>query len=182
MHLTNRKNRFVHGKKNDEAQAMVEFALVLIALLTVIFILIEAGRAIFLYAAVTNASREAVRYGSAFGINDAGNLKYCDCEAIRNEAIRVGFLLDLQPSDITIEYFKDYYDPDNPAATRIGYCLAASGEDSSIKSVIESGDLVRVSIDYTYNPIVPLLPQLNNTFTSSSARTILGQIQLYDTH
>ena len=171
MYLNAKQTKADTNPERAEAQAMVEFALVLVALLMVVFILIEAGRAIFLYAAVTNSSREAVRYGSAYGLSDTGNLRYCDCAAIRGEAIRVGFLLDLQPGDITIEYLE-------ADGTVFAVCDAASGEDPDVKDIIETGDRIQVTINYLYNPIVPLLPQVNNNFESSSTRTILGEVKL----
>jgi Flp pilus assembly protein TadG len=47
---------------------MVEFALALPLLLLLIFGILEVGRMVFTYSSVVNASREAVRYGSATGL------------------------------------------------------------------------------------------------------------------
>ena len=44
---------------------MAEFALALPILMLIIYGVIEAGRAVFMYAAVNNASREAARFGSS---------------------------------------------------------------------------------------------------------------------
>ena len=55
------QNQRTAGKR---AQAIVEFAIVLPILLMLLVGIFEVGRLIFMYAAVTNASREAARYGS----------------------------------------------------------------------------------------------------------------------
>ena len=47
--------------QKNRGQALVEFALIVPLLLFVVYGLIEAGRAIFIYSSVTNASREAAR-------------------------------------------------------------------------------------------------------------------------
>ena len=62
---------------------MVEFGLALPILLLVVYGLIESGRAVFIYASVATAARQAARYGSATGDNGAGTLYYNDCSGIR---------------------------------------------------------------------------------------------------
>ena len=66
-----------------QAQAMAEFAMVLPILLLVVFGLLEVGRAIFIYSSAINASRDAVRYATAYGVNENNNLQFQDCAAIR---------------------------------------------------------------------------------------------------
>jgi len=56
-------------------QAIVEFAIALPILLALLVGILEVGRMLFIYAAVTNASREAVRYASAVGLDDSGSYK-----------------------------------------------------------------------------------------------------------
>src|SRR6266508_4193456 len=77
---------------NQNAQAIAEFAIVLPILLMLLVGILEVGRMIFMYAAVNNASREAVRYASAVGLNSAGTVvKYNDCDGIRDRATRSAF-------------------------------------------------------------------------------------------
>jgi Flp pilus assembly protein TadG len=56
--------------RTERAQAIVEFALVLPILMVVLVGMFEAGRMLYTYAAINNASREAVRFGSALGYDD----------------------------------------------------------------------------------------------------------------
>src|SRR5512139_1149020 len=104
----------MNGKHNlksahPRGQAMVEFALALPLLLLLIFGILELGRLVFTYSSVVNASREAVRYGSATGLKAAGSttLRYADCAGIRAAAKKVSFSANVTDSDIVI----NYYDP-----------------------------------------------------------------------
>src|SRR5215210_5246596 len=101
------KNSFPLQKlPGARAQAMVEFALVLMILLVVLVGILEVGRLMFIYAAVNNASREAARYASAIGLDtnlDTGVTaeKYKFCEMITNMAKRSAFFT---PLTVTIKY------------------------------------------------------------------------------
>ena len=75
-------NKIKVTKSLSRGQSMVEFSMVLPILMVVIFGLLEVGRAVFMYAAVTNASREAVRYATAYGVNESDVLHYQNCAAI----------------------------------------------------------------------------------------------------
>jgi hypothetical protein len=172
----------VKGKNKEfflqvQAQAMVEFALVLPILLLMIFGLLEVGRAIFIFSSATNASRDAVRYATAFGVNESNNLQFQDCAEIRNVARRTSFLLPLEDNDIVIEYDTGP-DPDTgvvPAPFDI--CDDADGVDEAV--VLACGDRVIVTISVEFDPIVPQLVPLDaRTIVSSSARSYFGIISL----
>ena len=87
-------------KIGDQAQAIVEFAIVLPILLLIVVGIFEVGRYLFIYSAVTNASRNAVRYASAVGLNDDGYTKYNYCEGIKKTAQDAAFLISLTDVDI----------------------------------------------------------------------------------
>jgi len=166
-------------KTGYRGQAITEFAIVLPILMVLLVGILEVGRMVFTYAAVTNASREAVRYASAFGLDqdpDDGNkyLKYKYCKGIRNTASRSAYFMHLQTSDIVIQY--DH----GPGHTPFDTCLAASGQDDVVvnKPPYLNSDRVLVTITTTYRPLVKLIPIRPRTITSSSARTILGELKL----
>src|SRR5215212_237425 len=98
------RNQKTPGSRAERAQAMVEFALVLPILLTMLVGILEVGRLLFIYAALTNSSREAVRFGSALGYDDNGYHKYRDCAGIREVAKRSAYFMNLQDVDIDINY------------------------------------------------------------------------------
>ena len=79
--------------KKTRAQAMVEFMLALPLLLVLIYGTIEVARLIFILSSVSNASRQAARYGSATGQID--NVAYYqNCDGIREVGDLVGVLLE----------------------------------------------------------------------------------------
>ena len=179
-------------------QAIAEFSLALPILMLVVVGLLEAGRALFMYSSVVNASREAVRFATAYGVdeNDVPNVQ--NCAAIREKARQVGFLLPLEDDDIVIAYDSGsvYNDPDGipdngdetysppPSTPDIGTCDgAADGVDDGVDTTITltCGDRVVVTVSTNYNPIIPLLiPLQNQKFTSESARTFVGIVELSD--
>jgi hypothetical protein len=89
--------------RQEKAQTFVEFALVFPLLLIIVYGLIEFGRMMFIYTAVTSSSREGARYGSAAG--DVGGYlpHYAHCEGIITAAERVGILAGALTIDITYD-------------------------------------------------------------------------------
>ncbi|MDQ2693088.1 MAG: pilus assembly protein, partial [Chloroflexota bacterium] len=157
----------------SRGQAIVEFAIVLPILLMVLVGVLEVGRMIFIYAAVTNASREAARYGSAVGLDTGtdGNhyQKFKYCEGIRSMAQRSAYFMNLDAGDILIQY------DNGPSTSAYAVCDAATGEDADVN--VNSGtDLDRVVVTVTarYDPLLRLVPISGRDVVSSSARTILG--------
>jgi Flp pilus assembly protein TadG len=163
---------------------MVEFALALPILLVALMGLLEVGRAVFMYAAITNASREAVRYATAYGVNESDVLQYQNCDAIRNAAKRVAFLLPLDNANIEVKYDAG---PDDAGVTQplggdanLWDTQCAPDVDVNNGIDLACGDRVVVDVTYNYQPIIPILPIQAQTFTASSARTFTGVIELTD--
>jgi len=169
----------------ERAQAIVEFAIALPILMLVLVGIFEVGRMVFIYAAVNNASREAARYASAVGLNDSGLHKYNNCAAIRQMAKRSTYFLNLSDANIDIRYdagpndaiYTDGHGPDTQTERNLLIpCDAASGEDAQV--VVDSQDRVIVTVTAPYSPMLRLVPLRARTFTSTSARTILGIFEL----
>lgn len=167
-------NKSHQHHQKESAQGMVEFALVLPMLLILIFGVIEIGRLLFIYSAVSTASREAARYGSAAGNNGSGIPRYEDCAGIRAAAERVGTLASVQDSDITITYD---HGPDSggPFATCADF---SSSSPPSINPGDQVEDRVVVQVSITYTPILPLVNWASFPITSVSSRTILSDVRL----
>src|SRR3990172_2089128 len=81
-----------YNNQKTRVQAMVEFALALPILLTLLYGLLETGRLLFIYASTVTAARQAVRYGSATGESPNGMPYYMDCGGIEAAARQVGFI------------------------------------------------------------------------------------------
>ena len=157
------------GKKRSglRAQAIVEFAIALPVMLMLLVGMMEVGRMIFMYALVVNASRDAVRYASAYGRSDvtAGAYKYEDCAGIQLAANQSAYIVPL--TSITISY-------DSGPASSGGVSLGSCGSPTR---KIDTNDLVTVELTADYSPIVKLLTISPRTITSKSSRTIMG---IYD--
>ena len=92
----------------ERAQAIVEFAIVLPILMVVLVGMFEAGRMLYTYAAVNNASREAVRFGSALGYDDDGYHKYRHCDGIRQMARNEDATLDISMAKVFCTTMNQY--------------------------------------------------------------------------
>ncbi|HLO17303.1 MAG TPA: TadE family protein [Anaerolineales bacterium] len=156
-------------KSGYSAQAITEFAIVLPILLMMLLGILEVARLIYIYAAVNNASREAVRYASAVGLTDDKlHTKYNYCKGIADMARRAALV---RPLTITISY------DTGPGTVAYNTCDDdGSGSDPGV--FISPGDRVQVTVTATYTPLVKLIPLAPKTITSTSARTILGIINL----
>lgn len=156
-----------------KAQAIVEFAIVLPILLVVLVGVLEVGRYLFIYSAATNASRNASRYASAVGRADNGLTKFNYCEGIKQTALNSAYLVNRSTIGVTIQY-------DDGQGNSIGVCdlWSTSQVDPDVAGIVGSGDRVEVTVTIPYSPMVNLVPLQPRTITSSSARTILGIIDL----
>ena len=159
-----------HQSSGSRGQAIVEFAIVLPILLMILVGIFEFARMVFIYSAVTNASRNAVRYASAVGLEDTGTYhKYLYCDGIKKVASDSAFML--RPSDVTVTVSYD----SGPNTTSLGTCNVSGGEAAI--SIPDQGR-VNVTVVATYRPMVRLIPIPTRTFTSSSYRTIIGILKL----
>jgi len=158
-----------------KAQAMVEFAIVLPILLLVMYGLLEVGRLIFIYSAVTNASRNASRYASAYGFEETGTYhKFAYCDGIRNIAELSAYGMNPSALTITISY------DSGPGTASLGVCDFAGGDDPQIFDAIKDTNGMRVTVTVLadFQAIVSLVPITDRTINSSSSRTILGIVDL----
>jgi len=83
---------------------MVEFALPLPLLLTLLYGMMETGRLAFIYGSTVTAARQAARYGSTTGSNATDISYYRDSNGIRSAVHKVGFINRFEDSDIHITY------------------------------------------------------------------------------
>jgi Flp pilus assembly protein TadG len=163
------RNQKTPQLRTQRAQAIVEFALVLPILMLLLVGIFEVGRMIYTYAAINNASREAARFASALGFDDAGYHKYRHCAGIQDMARRSAYFI---PLTITISYDR------GPGFSSFAVCDAPSGEDGDFN--LTTNDRVNVTVSGTYTPLVKLIPFGTRTFTSISSRTILGFVAVGD--
>ena len=155
------KARGTMKTQRNRGQTLVEFALILPAFLMLIMGIVEFGRLMINYAGVASASREAARYGATVGVNAFGVEHFNDCAGIRAEAKRVAVIAPITDADISIQY-------DNPST---GFF-----EASCPTSQFELGDRIIVSVNITFDPIVPLLDLGSIPLSSETRRTVLRDV------
>jgi hypothetical protein len=154
------------------AQSILEFALVLPVLLTLLYGVLESGRLLFIYGSTINAARQAVRYGSATGTSPNGTPYYADCIGIRDAAKKSGFINRFEDADILITYDEGLND--DGTVNQISDPDPACGTYSALKN----GDRVKVSVSTQWAPIVSILPFDPFQITSESERTILLSVDI----
>jgi hypothetical protein len=164
-----------HRGKRSKAQGMVEFALALPVFLILMFGIIEFSRLLLTYSAVYTASRDAVRYAVATGINNNGIPNYQDCNAIRDAGMNLGRFGGVQASDFDIRYDRGLVEiPDE--FTSLQQC---SGATSNVNLVL--GDRVLVKVETVFRPIVPIVNIPPIPVSSTTARTILTRVDVRGT-
>lgn len=161
--------------QKGKAQAIVEFAIVLPVLLLIVYGLIEAGRLLFIYSSVNNATRQAARWGSTSGVSSNGVPRYQDCAEIRAAAQRSDFLNAFDDADIVITYDR------GPGTSSYDTCNGTT--DTGVSPA--QGDRVVVTIDADYNTIVPnIVPFLSRTvaggnpIVAESSRTLILSVSI----
>lgn len=146
---------------------MVEFALVIPILLTMILGIFEFGRVMWIYTSVTSASREATRYGLVQGDSGGGTPYSLDCTGIRETAKAIGWPGNVQDADVTITY------DTGPSTSLIGTCPSAP-------ATIILGDRITVQVVGHFTPggYIPLFQLPAFDLTSASSRTFLTDVDV----
>ena len=141
------------ARGRSRGQALVEFALVVPFFLLLLFGIIEAGRFIFYYETLSNATREGARYAIVNGANTLGcpsgppapGSSACDTSGA-NVAARVKSSAIGLPNSISVT---PTWTPDNGR-----------------------GSTVEVEAHMTYHVLVPLVPLPDITVTAESTLVI----------
>ena len=162
------KSKYFGGK----GQAIAEFAIALPILLMILVGLFEVGRMVFIYSAVTNGSRNAVRYASAVGLGSDNLTKYNNCARIKSIAEDSAYLAPVTSVVIT------YDDGTGTAISGDSNCdvWTAGSVDTGIN--VSSGNRVTVKVTAQYKPMVSLIPFTPRDIVSENSRTIFGVIDI----
>jgi hypothetical protein len=157
--------RKVPHLRGERGNALVEFAVTLVVLLTVLFGIIDIGRALYAYDWLYNAARQTTRWAMVRG-------------AFCNPLLPVG--CPAGPDEIT-NYVKnmngkglDTSGIDTTQVSVYSHCFAADTPPSNPPCAAPGW--VYVQIKYTFHPITPFLSALlrnyNWQMTSSSERVV----------
>lgn len=140
-------------KRRESGQALVEFSMVGIVFLIIVFGIIDVGRAVWNYNTLAEATREGTRYAIVHGADST------------------------DPSGPGSAYFTA---PETDTQITAAVEQFAAGLDTSNLTVLaewpdgttDAGSTIQVTAQYTYEPIFGFLSIFSFTMTSSSMMEI----------
>ena len=144
--------------EDERGDALLESALMLIFLLSVLFGIVGFGHALYTYNFVSNAARDATRWSSVRGFTCAGLAGGCPATAANIQTYVSGVPgMGLNTNNITAT--TTWVAPPNSLAI----CATHSNNP---------GCVVQVKVVYQYKFIFPLLPKSTYTMQSTSQMVI----------
>jgi Flp pilus assembly protein TadG len=157
--------------KGECGNALIEYALVFILFLMILFGITGFGHAVYVYHFVSNAAREATRYAAVRGstCSDDGS-----CAAANSASGTAGptspadisaFVKNITPLGINL-------DP-SVLTTTLNYPVQANGPTFCTTTQNEPGCTVQVTVSYNFHFIFPLIPTASVPMSSSSEMVIV---------
>jgi Flp pilus assembly protein TadG len=161
----------------ERGSTLVEFALVITILLTLMFAIIDFSRAMYAYHFVSNAAREATRYASVRG--SACNTWASACPAANTDI--TSYVQSIVSSGIYVSSVTTGTPPSTagalgvsttwPATTGSGVtCLTGSQT-----KVNYPGCIVTVKVQYNYGFSLPYLTSLSKMNMTSTSQFVISQ-------
>jgi hypothetical protein len=166
-HRKSRKTKF------EIAQTMVEFALVFPIVLLITYGIIEVGRAVFIYTAVTSAAREGARYGAATGDPDTNPKTYMDCVGIGKAIRKTAILTPITDAEISVWYD---HGPGTTKFPNSNICPTTATPYTS--DLPKLGDRIVVHLAVPFAPIIKFVNFGAFTIVAENGRTILARVPL----
>lgn len=144
---------------------MVEIALVLPLLVTVVVAGIDLSRYVAMHTAADAASRDATRYASAVGPAGESPPRYVNCAGIRAAAVAAAPILDLSAASAVTIAYEDGDGDSLPAAV--------SCPTAPTPTDVHRLDRVVVTVTARFQPTVGLLSAFD--IVSTDRRTIVKE-------
>lgn len=161
----------------ERGSTLVEFAVVITVLLTVMFGIIDFSRAMYAYHFVSNAAREATRYASVRG--SACNTWASACPALNTDV--TSYVQSIVSSGIYVSSVTTGTPPSTagalgvtttwPATTGSGGTCLTGGQ---IK-INYPGCVVTVKVQYNYGFSLPYLTSLSKINMTSTSQFVISQ-------
>jgi Flp pilus assembly protein TadG len=138
------------ARRRDRGQGLVEFALGITIFLTILIGLVDLARAAFLFNGVSDAARELARVTSVHpGTATLGSSTETTAAVAAERALVPGLVVNS-------------YD-----------CIDIAGASVTGTSVCQSGNWVKVEVQTTFQPILPILSAFGPfTFATASSAKI----------
>jgi Flp pilus assembly protein TadG len=143
--------------RRQRGTTLVEQALVLVFLLTILFAIIDFGRMLYVYHFVANQAREGARWASVRS-NNSQTLPHAGQGSLKTFVTNIPAGMGLDPAKIT---------------PNIAWVTPPNGAPGCV-NVNDVGCSVRVTVSYAYTPLFPVafLPSSVLTMTSTSEMVI----------
>jgi Flp pilus assembly protein TadG len=153
------KNKQALGfRSGDEGGPTVEFAMVIMVFLTMVFGLVDFGRALYVYHYVSYAARDGVRFAIVRGSSCTSFITDCptntDGSGVSSYLKTTVLPPAINPGNLTV------------TATWPGGNPGCSG------AVNSPGCIVKVRVQYNFSFIIPFIPRLTNVMSSTSQMVI----------
>ena len=173
--------------RDERGQALPEFAFTAVVVLTLLFGVMELGRAMYVNHFVSSAAQNATRYaivrGSSWTSPCTGSTTGFDCYAsttdIQNYVtnnVPAGISTDTTIMTVTPTFCGNVSAPNAGCNTWSQPTASASAVDCTASATTKLQDnpgcLVQVKITYKFNFLVGLFPTSGLTFTATSQQII----------
>jgi Flp pilus assembly protein TadG len=145
----------IHARRSNRAQALVEFALIAPIFFLVLFSIVEAGRFIFYYEMLNNATREGARYAIVHGENSF------DPTGPPHQPSGADVIAKVRQSAVAMA---------GPALT-VTPTWWTDGTQT-VAGTNERSMTVNVTASYTYSSLIPLVPLPSVTVEAESTLVI----------
>jgi Flp pilus assembly protein TadG len=155
-------------RNNQRGSTLVEFGLVAIILLSLLFGIIDFSRALYAYHFVANAAREATRFAIVRGGTCTG-LSSCpaDADAISTYVFQMAQANGITQNSSDIETVTTWNNPPSSACNIKGY---SNGVDPQLPD--NPGCVVQINVTLHFKFIFPLLPTGTYNMKSGSQMVI----------
>jgi Flp pilus assembly protein TadG len=146
-----------HSARSEEGSSMVEMALSIVVLLTVIFGVFEICLALYTYHFISDAARE----GSRFAI-----VRGSTCQS-------PGYQCNATPAQIQTYVQGLGFPGINPSAMTVTTSWAAYANSTCITATCnDPGNQVTVTVNYKFPLAIPFIPSTNLSMSSTSSMVI----------
>ena len=161
----------------EQGSAMIEFALSLTVLLTLLFGIIDVGRALYAYDWVYNAARQTTRWAMVRGNPCNSLLPGCTIPPGGSQARPTKYDIENYVKDMPVSPYTDGLDTtgiDPSAITVTSKCFASDAAPNDPPCAPTA--YVQVQVKYTFHFITPFLAQWTwtNGMISTSRRVTQG--------
>jgi Flp pilus assembly protein TadG len=159
--------RLRHFRQDQRGDALIEFAISVTVMLTMVFGVMDFSRAVYVYHFLPYAAGQGIRYaavrGSTWGSTTCTGTATLDCAA--TSANITSYVQSIAPPGVTASTLT--VTTTWPGTTPSGSaCISTNGVNSP-------NCLVKVSVSCPFSFVLPFLPSTALTFAASSEQIIL---------